>query len=302
VLISGYNRLMTVQKSEFVWIGDTAIVSWGNAEGSPIPGMGWDGTNGDQPRGNNILYNLVHEYGIWEKESSFYFQSKSCQSILQGNIVFNGPRAAINFNDGFGGASNLTQNLIFNSVRETSDHGPFNSWDRQVYLTEISGSPSTLKLYDNIYNNFIIANYNSQEAIDTDDGSCYFETFNNFFAYSGNGMKTDFGGHDNHHHGNIYAYVGTGFTLSGQLPGHEDYFYNNKVILSNDGTYGYGTCSGPAKTVVHNNMVFSPTASVSECGMSLANWQAQGNDPGTTAAVLPSDSTLISWIKELISI
>ncbi len=35
----------------------------------------------------------------------------------------------------------------------------------------------------------------------------------NFLVYGGNGMKTDFGGHDNHHFNNLYAYVGE-FALS----------------------------------------------------------------------------------------
>ncbi len=30
-----------------------------------------------------------------------------------------------------GGGNFLEKNLIFNMVRETQDHGTFNSWDRQ---------------------------------------------------------------------------------------------------------------------------------------------------------------------------
>ena len=65
------------------------------------------------------------------------------------NIFFNGPRAGINFNDGFGGGSNETENLLFNAVRETFDHGPFNSWDRQVYVTKVADGkrPSPAKQY-----------------------------------------------------------------------------------------------------------------------------------------------------------
>lgn len=108
----------------------------------------------------------------------------------------------------------------------------------------------------------MIANYNSQEAIDNDDGSCYYETHHNFFAYSGNGMKNDFGGHDNHHHDNVYAYVGRGYGICSQLEGHEDYFYNNAVVLRGDGDYGHGNCEEPGKTVVHDNKVFTPNAKV----------------------------------------
>jgi len=125
--------------------------------------MGWDATNGDQPRFNVIEQNFVHELGsisffyllfsyyflgIWEKQSSFYFQAKTCQSTIHQNIFFNGPRAGINFNDGMGGGNNcscflplfhrlntflVTSNLILNTCRESGDHGPFNSWDRQVW-------------------------------------------------------------------------------------------------------------------------------------------------------------------------
>ena len=42
--------------------------------------------------------------------------------------MYNGPRAAINFNDGLGGGSVVEKNLLFKMVRETNDHGPFNSW------------------------------------------------------------------------------------------------------------------------------------------------------------------------------
>jgi hypothetical protein len=67
--------------------------------------------------------NFVHEIGHQQKQSSFYFQAETAQCTLQNNIVFNIPRAAINFNDGFGGGSVLTQNLLFNTCRESSDHG-----------------------------------------------------------------------------------------------------------------------------------------------------------------------------------
>jgi hypothetical protein len=57
-------------------------------------------------------------------ESSFWNQAKTCQTFVKDNVLFNGPRAAINLNDGFGGGSSITSNLIFNQCRETGDHGP----------------------------------------------------------------------------------------------------------------------------------------------------------------------------------
>ena len=302
IMVSGYNRNTTIQQNEFVWIGDSAIAQWGYTSGTSTTGMGWDGTDGNQPRYSCILNNFVHELGIWEKQSSFYFQAKSCQNLIKGNIFFNGPRAGINFNDGFGGRSNVTENILFNTCRESGDHGPFNSWDRQVFVTKVrDGTSQADKDWDYISSNFMIANYNSQEAIDNDDGSNYYKTSGNFFAYSGNGMKNDFGGHDNWHFNNIYAYVGRGFGIVTQLSGHEDYFYNNSVIMTRDGDYGNPMCSDPGKTVVHDNRIYTPNGNVTECKMSLKDWQAKGNDQGTTADKWPDDDSLIQMIRHVLN-
>ena len=41
-----------------------------------------------------------------------------------------------------------------------------------MYVTDVrTGSPDVIKEWDDISHNFILANYNSQEAIDNDDGS-----------------------------------------------------------------------------------------------------------------------------------
>lgn len=45
-------------------------------------------------------------------------------------------------------------------------------------------------------------------------------------------LQSDFGGHDNVHHDQLFAYVGRGFGIVPQLPGHVDQFYNNKIIMT----------------------------------------------------------------------
>jgi hypothetical protein len=71
--------------------------------------------------------NIAHHTGIWEKQSSFIFQSKSCLNNLTGNIHFHSPRCAVNYNDGFGGGSTIMRNLFFGTNDETGQ-GVFNSW------------------------------------------------------------------------------------------------------------------------------------------------------------------------------
>ena len=67
---------------------------------------------------------------MWQKQSSLWFQAVTAQTTLHNNIFYNGPRAAFNFNDGFGGGDDIAGNLLLNCVRESSDHGPWNSWSR----------------------------------------------------------------------------------------------------------------------------------------------------------------------------
>ena len=167
--------------------------SGGNITSLP-KNMGIDGTNKDQPRYNQIISNIIHEIGIYQKQSSMYFQAQSCQTNISNNIFYNGPRANINFNDQFGGANNVQRNLIFNAVRETADHGPFNSWGRQPYITTVRDgiTKSITPAVTTIQENFIIGSYHTQEAIDNDDASEYFNTSSNFFVYGGQGLKSDF--------------------------------------------------------------------------------------------------------------
>ena len=81
IMLSGYNRNTTIQRNEFVWIGSTAIALWGDTKGTNVTGMGWDGTDGNQPRFIRILYNFAHELGIWEKQSSLIISRQSLVRI-----------------------------------------------------------------------------------------------------------------------------------------------------------------------------------------------------------------------------
>ena len=82
--------------------------------------------------------------------------------------------------DGFGGGTNVTNNLIYNQCRESggetrplandfsrrpefshrwrcciSDHGAMNSWDRTAYISDVKyGTPSYEAQMNNVNNNF----------------------------------------------------------------------------------------------------------------------------------------------------
>ena len=146
LMVSGYNRNATVHDSDFSFIGGNAIAAWGytneTASDPGRPGVdienwphaGVDGTDGNHPRYTKVIGCTAREIGLYEKQSSFYVQAKTAQSTIIGNVFFNGPRAGINANDGFGGGDEIAHNLVFSTCRESGDHGPFNSWDRQPFF------------------------------------------------------------------------------------------------------------------------------------------------------------------------
>jgi hypothetical protein len=108
-----------------------------------------------------ITNNIMREIGIYQKQSSGWGQAKTALSNITNNIMFNMPRAAINFNDMMGGGDVVESNLIFNTCRESGDHGPINSWSRQPFLTTVKDGKT--KSFDPapriIQKNFIFANY-----------------------------------------------------------------------------------------------------------------------------------------------
>jgi hypothetical protein len=78
----------------------------------------------------------------------------------------------------FYGNHTLNCNVLFNTIRETSDQGPINTWDRQPYLTDAvqPGLPSLWQHESYIHHNVLFNNYRSVWPIDHDDGSCLYET------------------------------------------------------------------------------------------------------------------------------
>jgi len=295
VMVSGYNRDATIQNSDFAFLGGNAVAAWGYTNetsadpGRPgivlanAPDAGVDGTDGEHPRRTTVQNCSAREVGLYEKQSSFFVQAKTAESKVLSNVFFNGPRAGVNTNDGFGGGDEIAYNLIFSTCRESGDHGPFNSWDRQPFLTTVrTGEPSMIMQWREIHHNFFIDNYSPQEDVDNDDGSCYYKTHDNFFVYGGQAMKNDFGGHDNHHYNNVDAYVGRALGVCETIPGHGDLFYGNYVVMTDQNV---GTCLGDR---MYNNSYFTPSGSISAgCG-----------GYGGSAAKTPSDETILAKARE----
>jgi hypothetical protein len=80
----------------------------------------FDATGGDYPQDNVVELNHLHELGVYTKQTAGYFQSQSAHNHLRGNLIYNGPRSGVNWNDGMGGGNTMSDSLLFNLVRETT--------------------------------------------------------------------------------------------------------------------------------------------------------------------------------------
>lgn len=168
VLLSNHVANASIVANEMVRLGDSGVVLVGSSVRD-------DGSAPTYPSGNLIGFNLIHEVGVYGKQTSCVFLAKS-NATIRGNVCFNGPRAGINFNDGFVGGNIMGHNLVWNMVRETGDHGGLNSWDRLPYWT-YSGvddgfhdpqGRSLLKATDVVTRNFLINGYNGVWSLDHD--------------------------------------------------------------------------------------------------------------------------------------
>lgn len=162
IFLSGYSRGVVLDNNSFAYMGDNAMAGWGYTQEH-------DGTAGEQPRKARLSNNYGHNVGVFQLQSSIWFQAKCAQITLEDNIMFNLPRAAVNYNDDFGGGNVARRNLIFNTCRHSGDHGPINSWRRQAYLSDVAygpENPSYASALSDVYKNFIIANYGASQGFD----------------------------------------------------------------------------------------------------------------------------------------
>ena len=92
------------------------------------------------------------------------------------------------------GGSQMTWNLVWNTCRESQDHGPFNSWGRVPYLFPFPNgtiSQGIKPQYDELAFNFIVAGGGANGgSFDHDDGSSFYVDHDNFEVYGGH--KSDF--------------------------------------------------------------------------------------------------------------
>ena len=147
IFMSGYNRHNVIDRNEFHGTGANCIALFGlrssircpnswSADGNTLTGSctNKDKTPGplteEYPAYIAIKNNVMDTLGTFEKQVSAVASSATQFDTIRHNTMAHMPRAGINYCDGAWGGNVVDYNWVYDVVRETSDHGPFNAWGR----------------------------------------------------------------------------------------------------------------------------------------------------------------------------
>ena len=208
IFFNNFNRNCEVSGCQISDIGASAICFVGdpNAVRSPsfeyskfVPFAQIDTIPGPKtnnyPAGCKVYDNLMFNLGLTEKQSAGV-ELSMCQSILVShNTIYDVPRAGINISEGTWGGHIIEYNDVFNTVKETGDHGSFNSWGRDRYwhpdkriLDTIVENHFNYTMLD-VVKTIIIRNNRMRcdhgWDIDLDDGSSNYLIYNNLCLNGG---------------------------------------------------------------------------------------------------------------------
>ena len=281
VMMSGYNSGHIVDSCDFENIGATGVLICGY-QTAVRDSSTWDDNNHKTvisdytagplteayPRKIVISNNYFTRNGIWEKQTAAICISIAEFITVSGNTIHHMPRAGININDGCFGGHVIEKNDLFDCVRETGDHGPFNSWGRDRFWSlggfDTVGKNGEMKRpaarldarSTNIIRNNRIHGLHAF-GIDLDDGSTNYEIYNNLCL--GAGIKTR-EGFDRIVYNNIL--IGCPFEVHVSYAMNNDLFYNN--IVYNEKPFNYILLNEGCTTIITNNFYWNGTEAIKD--------------------------------------
>ncbi|MGN0229579.1 MAG: PDZ domain-containing protein [Muribaculaceae bacterium] len=215
VFFDKYNRHSSVSGTHFFAIGASAVCFVGDVEGVKSPSFSYDEfvplqdmdfskgpKNQNHPAYCVVDNNLIHHIGLFEKQITGVELSMCRNITVSHNSIYHTPRAGINISEGTWGGHIIEYNDIFNTVKETGDHGSINSWGRDRFwhpdfgtMTKIAAEHKVLILADILEPNIIRHNRLRCDRgwdIDLDDGSSNYHIYNNLCLNGGIKLREGF--------------------------------------------------------------------------------------------------------------
>jgi hypothetical protein len=254
VFFNFYNRNCEITGSHFSNIGASAVCFVGDTASVRMPrtnigkfnvgDANFDWNKGPKtenfPAYCKVYNNLIHHTGIFEKQTAGVQISMSMHITVGSNSIYDLPRAGINIGEGTWGGHVLEFNDVFNTVRETGDHGSFNSWGRDRYWQEDGKITDSLVMYGG-YDKLILADAVNTTIIrnnrfrcdrgwdiDLDDGSSNYHIYNNLCLNGGIKLREGF-----------YRVVENNIIINNALHRHVWYHGNGNIFTRNIVTAPY---------------------------------------------------------------
>jgi hypothetical protein len=216
VFVNHYNRRITVRGTQIAKAGASGICFVGDPQAARSPLFNYgrvqrldeiDRTPG--PKSDNypadcLVDNcLIHLTGRVEKQTAGVEIDLAQGITVRHCSIYDMPRAGINIGDGCWGGHIIEFCDIFDTVKETGDHGSFNSWGRDRYWRPNIGEvnawvrqvPDLPKL-DAVKPNVLANNRwrcDHGWDIDLDDGSSFYIITNNLCLHGGIKNREGFG-------------------------------------------------------------------------------------------------------------
>jgi hypothetical protein len=201
VFCSGYNQRHVILNNDFEDAGASCVCLFGLKSSLRCPNS-WSATptctdktpgpaTNEYPSFIKVENNMMNHGGRFEKQTAGFTCSATEFDTIRHNTVHNIPRAGINFCDGAWGGSVIEYNWVYDCVKESGDHGPFNAWGRD--RNERFSNDPAATFYD-ARNTTIIRN-NRWEGepgnfgIDLDDQSSNYNQYNNLCIGGGHKLQ-----------------------------------------------------------------------------------------------------------------
>ncbi|MCC2684506.1 MAG: peptide-binding protein [Paenibacillaceae bacterium] len=295
LFISRYNVRIAVEDCLFTEAGESAIAIVGKSRlnkqksytcpycGNVHP-WGFDPPNEHFPRECTIRNNLIHDIGIYGKQTAGLFLSVTADNVIIHNEMYNIPRAAICIHDGTYGGHIIEHNYLHHTCRETDEHGTFNAWGRDSWwchkqshgpVDHPAGDVTADAKVTTLLRNNLIWDFKGW-GIDLDDGASNYDIYNNVCI--GVPIKTREGDLRTVHN-NVVVLAAKASAIQVGCVGNRDRWIGN-IFTGQKETIQFTQPPDEGKWVeeLDRNLYFNDQGQFASGGMDFATWQAQGYD------------------------
>jgi hypothetical protein len=216
IFVSGYNRRIRISRTHIARAGANGISFVGVRKAVRNPLDSYDDrlaigdldlTPGprttDFPSECLVEDTLIYQTGQVEKQTAPVEIDIARAITVRHCSIYDVPRAGINIGDGCWGGHHIDRCDVFDTVKETGDHGSFNSWGRDRWWgvkdldldTVLKGPYAKLPLLDAASTNILSnSRWRCDHGwdIDLDDGSANYHIYNNLCLNGGLKLREGF--------------------------------------------------------------------------------------------------------------